>query len=247
MTTKSFTIAAIQPKAIYDNLPKTIATIKNALVWAETEKVDILCLPECYLQGYILDPTIAQTVSLDLNSSEFFDILHSLNAPNITLILGLIEKDKDKIYNTAVVIEKGKLIGKYRKNHIHHKENFFTCGTDYPIFEKRDIKYGINICYDSQFPESAEALTKQGVEVIFCPLNNSLPHITADKWRDQHIKYFVEKAKTNKCWVISSDVIEKSETNTGYGCTSLVNLQGEIVEYLEQSKPGKFVKQILVK
>lgn len=247
MITKSLTVAAIQVETIYDNLPKTTAIIKNALIWAEKEKVDILCFPECYLQGYILDPTKAQSVSLDLNSNEFLNRLSSLNTPKVTLILGLIEKVQGKIYNTAIVVEKGKLIGEYHKNHIHNKEGFFARGTDYPIFEKRDIKYGINICYDSQFPESAEELTKQGVKVIFCPLNNCLPHVTADKWRDQHIKYFVDKAKTNKCWVISSDVIEKSEANTGYGCTSLVNPEGEIIEYLEQSKPGKFVKQILIR
>jgi predicted amidohydrolase len=246
MSTQSLTVAAFQGKAIYEDIPQSLAVIKEAILWAGKTQVDILCFPECFLQGYILDEAKAYQASLDLFSDEFTLILESLYSEQTTIILGLIEKDRNDIFNTAVVVEDGKLTGKYRKRHIHNKERFFTGGADSPIFEKKGVKYGVNICYDSRFPESAEALVKQSAHVIFCPLNNSMPHDAAAEWKDRHIRILISKAKMSGCWIVSADVVEESAANTGYGCTSLVSPTGEVLEYLEQLKPGKFLKQISI-
>lgn len=238
------TIAAFQGRAIYDDVDKSLAVISKTVSWAESKNVDILCFPECFLQGYILDVDMARQVSLDLNSPEFDRILQQLQSDSITTILGVIEREGDSIYNTAVVIEKGKLMGKYRKHFIHNKESFFTAGLKFPIFKKKGITYGINICYDSRFPESAQALVKQGAQIIFCPLNNSLPHAKADEWRYKHIQYFMEKAQYSSCWIVSADVVDSSETNTGYGCTCVVNPAGKIIDEIEHSKEGGLVQNI---
>ena len=237
-------VAAYQGYALYNEPAKSQTVISEVLHWAGEHKIDILCFPECYLQGYILDEPQARKVSIDLTTDELMHIWRSIPSDGITVILGLIERDNRKLYNTAVVIENGMLIGKYRKHFIHNKETIFTCGTDFPVFEKNGIKYGINICYDSRFPETAEALAKQGAQLIFCPLNNSLPHAKADEWRDKHIEYFKTKAKLSGCWIVSADVIESSDTNTGYGCTCLVNPEGEVIDYLEHLKEGKLLHTV---
>lgn len=237
-------IASYQGFALYDELEKSVKVISEVVQWSEAHKVDILCFPECFLQGYILNEQKAGDVSIDLATAEITPILKALHTKETTVILGLIEREKEKIYNTAIVVEKGKIIGKYRKHFIHNKETIFTCGTDFPVFTKKDIKYGINICYDSRFPESAEALVKQGAKVIFCPLNNSLPHAKADEWKNKHIEYLIDKAKKSSCWIVSADVVEKSQTNTGYGCTCLVSPEGVVVEYLGHSKVGKLMSKI---
>ncbi|HYD35151.1 MAG TPA: carbon-nitrogen hydrolase family protein [Vitreimonas sp.] len=244
MTSTNVSVAAFQGQAIYSDIPKALKVIKETLQWAESKGVDILCFPECYLQGYTWSEEISRKVSIELHSADFKHILEQLHSYKTTVILGVIERDAEKIYNTAVVIEKGKLLGKYQKCHIHNKEEFFTCGTAYPIFKKKGIKYGINICYDSRFPDSTEALAKQGAQVIFSPLNNSLPHAKADDWKDKHLPYFIEKAKQSGCWIVTSDVVDNSETHTGYGCTALVSPDGKVIEYLEHSKQGNFLRKL---
>ncbi len=236
----TLTAAAYQGSALYGEVKRSLQVIKDVVQWAEDSRVDILCFPECFLPGYILEENRAQEMSLALDSQDFESVLKALKTENTTIILGLIEREKDKIFNTAVVIEKGRLVGKYRKHFIHHKETIFTPGTDFPIFDKNGIKYGINICYDSRFPETAEKLVKQGAQIIFCPLNNSLPHTKAVEWQNKHLEYLRTKAKTSGCWIMSADVVESSAANTGYGCTSLVSPKGEVIEYLEHLKVGKF-------
>jgi len=160
--------------------------------------------------------------------------------------LGLIERDQTKIYNTAVVIEKGKLAGKYRKQHLLKKEFFFTAGNASPIFIKNDFKFGINICSDTRFADSAIDMAHKGTKLFFFPLNNSLPHETASKWKDQHLKYWQEIAKKTKNWVITSDVIEESQNNTGFGFSVIIDPNGSVTKSIGHLKEGVLTHQCLI-
>lgn len=242
----TITLAAYQGRALYQDMPRNLQVIQQTLLWAEQAGVDILCFPECFLQGYILDPTTARAVALAIDSTELAHIALSLMSSRVTIILGLIEQAEPYLYNSAVVIEQGQIIGTYRKRYIHNKEMHFTPGESSPIFVKNGIRYGINICYDSRFPESAELLVKQGAQIIFCPLNNSLPHPKADEWRDKHIQYLIAKARQSHCWIVSADVVEESATHKGYGCTALLNPQGEIIEYVAHLEVNQFARTIVI-
>lgn len=83
------------------------------------------------------------------------------------LVFGVGEKKSGKYFNSAVVVNEGEIIGVYRKTHlIDPNESFFTPGKEYPIFEIKNLKYGINICYDSQFADAAKAVYDQGAQLV---------------------------------------------------------------------------------
>jgi predicted amidohydrolase len=234
------TVATYQGRHLYNEIKESIQVITKIVRWAENKEVDILCFPECFLQGYTLDEEQAREVSVDLRLMNF----NFLETNKVTVILGLIEREKRDIYNTAVVIENGKLVGKYRKHFLHSKEAFYSGGKEFPIYIKKGVKYGINICYDSRFDESVNALVEQGAELILCPLNNSLPHSKAKKWKEKHLLYLKNKAKQSGCWIVSADIVEQTKLRTGFGCTCLINPEGVVVEYLEQLKTGRLLKRI---
>jgi predicted amidohydrolase len=68
--------------------------------------------------------------------------------------ISLIEVERDRLYNTAVVVERGVLIGRYRKTRLLRGEAIFTPGADSPIFEAGGLRFGINICYGGRPPSS---------------------------------------------------------------------------------------------
>ncbi|MBI5631592.1 MAG: acyltransferase [Elusimicrobia bacterium] len=80
-------------------------------------------------------------------------------------------------YNTAVVIDAdGKILGKYRKNHIPHcapgfwEKYYFKPGNlGYPVFQTKYAKVGVYICYDRHFPDGARILGLNGAEIVFNP------------------------------------------------------------------------------
>jgi len=220
-------IGAIQPHDIQGDIVASLRVICRAMEQADAEGIDILCFPECFLQGYTLDSKETHERSIDLSSSEFETIMHTLQDYNVTIILGLIEKDDKGFYNTAAVIRQGTVLGTYRKVHLFERN--FRPGEAYPTFTGNDLPFGVNICYDARFTEGPTELTAQGAKVIFYPLNNRLPHEKASHYRDMHISNLVARAKENECWVVSSDVVAQDETHTGYGCTSIVDPQGAVV------------------
>jgi len=98
-------------------------------------------MPECFLQGYFPSKELAMKHSIDLNSGLFLDLLKKCALyQTTTLLLGLNEKDHNQIFNTVVVIEKGQLIGKYRKAYSYPPYDYYSLGNEFPIFEKKNTK-----------------------------------------------------------------------------------------------------------
>lgn len=89
------------------------------------------------------------------------------------IIMGLLESDGGRTYNTAVLIDReGRLAGKYRKTHLPlaEVEDGITPGSDYPVFDTDFGRIGILICWDFVFPETARILRLKGAEILFLPI-----------------------------------------------------------------------------
>ena len=187
-------IAAYQAKAVNGDRLEAIKTISKVL--ASTD-ADIVCFPECYLTGYFRKMPEAFNESIDLSSKDFGEVLATLAAFDQTVILGLIEREGNNLFNTAVVTKQGKLLGKYRKQHVN--ESAFLAWDQSPVFDQDGTTFGINICNDANYPECAKELSKLGAKIIFYPLNNTLPKEIADKWRSKHLENLIARARPPFC------------------------------------------------
>lgn len=239
----SYKIGAVQAQDIQGNTPAALRIVHEVMQRADDENINILCFPECFLQGYTLDDAETKERALDLHSAQFKEMLSTLANYKVTIILGLIEKGTVGFYNTAAVIQSGKLLGTYRKVHLF--EHNFLPGETYPVFTEDGLTFGINICYDARFSEGVAELAARGANVIFYPLNNRLPHEKAVNYRDKHIPNLVARAKESGCWVISSDVVAQDKIYTGFGCTAVVNPQGEVVSRVQELESGMVVVEPL--
>jgi predicted amidohydrolase len=238
----SFRIATVQAQDIQSNVPAALRVMHESMKRADTEGVDILCFPECFLQGYTLDDKETEERALNLASSEFETILHIFADYKVTIIVGLIEKDNEGLYNTAAVIQQGRLLGAYRKVHLFERN--FQPGEIYPAFAVGGLKFGVNICYDARFTEGPAELVTQGAKIIFYPLNNRLPHEKAVNYRDKHIPNLVARAKRSGCWVVSSDVVTQNEAYTGFGCTAIVSPLGKVISHVMELEKGMITVDI---
>ena len=50
------------------------------------------------------------------------------------IVLGLIEVEKGRLFNTAIVVDRGVLIGRYRKVHLLGSEHIFDAGSESRVF-----------------------------------------------------------------------------------------------------------------
>ena len=84
-------------------------------------------------------------------------------------IVGLIEADGDKFYNTSVLLGPSGIIGKYRKLHLPYigVDRFLNHGDEPLRVYDTDLgRIGLGICYDMNFPEHSRVLTLLGAELI---------------------------------------------------------------------------------
>jgi len=90
------------------------------------EGASLLCVPEAFLQGYLTDETPARQNALELTSPAFGAVLNRLPKTGPTIIMGLIEVQDGRLFNTAIVVERGAVVGRYRKAHLLGGERFFN-------------------------------------------------------------------------------------------------------------------------
>jgi len=144
-----------------DGMLKHLDTVAALFPW-----VDIICFSELCMSG--LDMNLAMPIpnpSLDR-------IIGWAQKTGKWIIPGsFYEKEKDKIYNTAVVISPdGEIATRYRKIFPWRPLEEVEAGDDFCTFDiPQKGRFGLCICYDIWFPELTRSLAWMGAEAVFCP------------------------------------------------------------------------------
>ncbi len=237
-------VAVCQVPDIREDIEASLRWIEKFAKQTEEDGVSLVCFPECFLQGYLTEKSLAKKYAVNIISSAFKEILKRLARYKPIIVFGIIEEENNHLFNTAVVIKKGELMGKYRKTHLLKGEQIFKAGSEYPVFEINDLKFGINICYDTQFAESITNLAKQGARLILCPSNNMMRYETAEKYKHLHHEMRIERVKESKIWLLSADVTGERDGRIAYGPTSAINPDGKVVVQVPLMKTGMVVAEI---
>jgi predicted amidohydrolase len=189
--------------------PKDSTPEKNMDLWcgqidaAGKLGLDIVCLSEAILQiGTGRDVnTLAEPIPGP--STERLGAAAKRN--RIWVVAGLTERDGDRVYNTAVLLDReGRLAGKYRKVHLPREEwlKGITPGTEYPVFRTDFGTIAIQVCYDWFFPEPAAIFAQRGAEILFAPTwGDTMPD---QDGRAQGETIFRTRARDNGLYLVPS-------------------------------------------
>jgi len=150
------------------NLARIIKGIKKA-------NAHLIVLPELPFTGYLFeDREELKNLAQPLNDSPIVDSLINLcKEKNFHIVSGFAEKDKDRLFNSALLIGPQGILQVYRKLHLFFNEkNIFDPG-DLPLEVStiNDAKTGLLVCFDYMFPEAARKLALQGADIIAHPSN----------------------------------------------------------------------------
>lgn len=237
-------IAAAQTADYRNDIPSALAALHAFSQQAETAGATLLCFPEGYLQGYVTEEAAAREVALDLQSTAFADLLDRFPAGGPVLVVGLIEAEGDRLFNTAIVASGGRLLGRYRKTHLLPGERAFTTGDGPQVFEVESLRFGVNICFDTNFPEAARAVADLGARLLVCPANNMLRREAARRWKEAHNAIRGERCRETGLWLLSSDVAGERDGRVAWGPTAVLSPRGEVAAQLPLGVPGLLVHDL---
>ena len=196
---------------------ENLATFSKLVDQAGAQNADIVCLPEGVTIVGTQHDYVSASEPVPGPTTKFLGEVARKN--NLYIVAGLLEKDGDVVYNTAVLIDrKGNFAGKYRKTSLPREEidGGITPGDSFPVFDTDFGRIGMMICWDVTFPEPARALAQQGAEIIFLPI-----------WGGD-IKLTMARAIENQVYVVSStyDMI-----------SAVFDLEGNVLEEAKDNNP----------
>lgn len=232
-------LGACQTPEILGDVDAALRVVRDFAGQADAAGVDLLLFPECFLQGYLVTEEHLGAYALELDSPSFAAVLTQLAQVRQMLVLGMIERVGGLFHNTAVVIAGGKVVGRYRKTFLVGGESRFTAGDSYPVFECAGVRFGINICYDTQHPQAAAAVAAAGAQALLVPAQNMMRREKAFWWQDRHNEIRACRARETGMWLASADVTgERDGTHLGLGPTGFLNPAGELVSQVPAGVPG---------
>jgi predicted amidohydrolase len=153
------------------NLAAMIAKLESAVAAGAL----LTIFPECSLSGYCFDSReeaipYAETIP-GPSCERLAGVCSRLGA---FAIMGMLEATEDKLFNACVLVGPNGIVASYRKIHLPFLGiDRFTDPGDRPfeVNSAGELRVGMNICYDSAFPESARVMALDGADLIALPTN----------------------------------------------------------------------------
>lgn len=229
-------VAVAQIELVHKDKAKNLENIKKNIKKASEQKADIIAFPEYSYTGYILDDSDYLDLAEDLDGNFINTLKKEAVENNIYIIAGYIEKDKEKLYNSAIFLDnKGNILLNYRKTYLWKKENkYFDSLENYKVIETEFGKVGILICYDMEFPEPARKLGLLGADIVFVP--SCFSNYAENRW-DIELN---ANALFNLYYVVGVNVVDK------YCCgkSKIINPNGKNLIEASRDKEELLVEDI---
>lgn len=171
---------------------------------------------------------------------------------DVTRELGLVmpicffEVDGTQFYNSVAILDRGEVLGVYRKSHIpdgtgYQEKYYFRPGnTGFRVWETSLGRVGVGICWDQWFPEVARALTLAGADVLLYPTaigsepTNPDPLCTKDRWQ----KAMIGHAVCNVVPVMAVNRVGEENGRTFYGHSFAADCNGTVLEERTDAEEG---------
>ena len=229
-----------------------VQMIKKQIDESVNKNIQIISFPELSITGYTCGDLFNQDILIDKSYEGLKDLVDYSKDKMIVIIVGSPIKCENKLYNCAVVINNGKILGIVPKTYIPNYNEFYEMrwfkssndlkikeinlfneivpiGVDLIFTSKLDdeLKFGVEICEDvwSLYPKSND-YASSGASIIF---NLSASNETIGKYdfRKELIK--MQSVKTISGYVYSSSGINESSTDLLFSGSSLIYENGKLL------------------
>ena len=174
-TSTTVKIAGVQMEPRLGEVGANLEAVLAGLQVAARAGAKLVVFPECALTGYGFgDRDEAMAVAEPVPGPSVDRIASACEDLNTHAIVGMLERDGDRLFNACALIGPAGVVSTYRKVHLPYLgvDRFADPGDrPFEVVEAAGIKIGMHICYDGAFPEPARVMTLLGAELIVLPTN----------------------------------------------------------------------------
>ena len=215
--------AAVQFTIQLGDIDANVASVRSALARVAAQGVQLAVLPEVWSRGF----EYRNLTDLAKRTPELVEEMGRLSAEhNLVLVGSLPEPAGDKVCNTAYILDKGKLVGTYRKIHLFslmNEDRAFTGGDRWTVVDTSIGRIGVFICYDLRFPELARRLAVEGAEILVVP--GEWPKPREEHWRT----LLRARAIENQLFVVAANCCGVTGKLDFFGSSLIIGPKGELL------------------
>lgn len=252
---RPLTIAACQLGPIERGTPRgpVVARLVALLREAHRRGASVAVFPEMALTTFfprwtLPEDELARMFEREMPGPETQPLFDEAARLGMGFCLGYCEETPDgRRYNTAILVERGAIVGKYRKVHVPgddapdpaillpHLERYYFRDGDLgiPVFPAFGAETGMLICNDRRWPEPWRVLGLQGAELVCLGFNSPSQLPDAPEMNPfrtfHHLVPMQAAAYQNGIWIVATAKAGREGGCDMMGNSCIIAPSGEVV------------------
>jgi NAD+ synthase (glutamine-hydrolysing) len=244
-------VAAGSPRVEPANPKRNLIYIREAMERAEQERAALLVLPELCLTGYTCGDLFHQNTLLQAAEEAMRELLQSTQRLNIITVIGVPLPVRNRLYNTAAVIQGGRLLGLVPKRYLpnykeFYEERWFASGADATeqtvLYAGMEVPFGmdllfragvekctfgVEICEDLWAVSPPSLDLARGGALILCNLSASNEVIGKNAYRRDLVR--IQSGRCVSAYVYAGSGVGESTTDLVFGGSLFIAENGTLL------------------
>lgn len=155
----------------------------------------LILFPELALVGYPPEDLLLRADLFPRCERALAEILRQVD--DMYVVLGLPERDDNRVYNAAFVLHQQRVIARYHKHalpnySVFDEKRYFTAGTEPCVIDIAGVPMGITVCEDIWVDEPVTRCVQAGARLIL-NINASPYHLRKDAERHQVVQRHIQR------------------------------------------------------
>lgn len=234
-------LAAVQMDVQIFEKKRNLRVVLEKLLQAARAGAKLVIFPECALTGYCFNTLEeARPLAESIPGPSTEKVAIAARELGCTVVLGMLEREGEAVYNSAAVITPDGILGSYRKVHL------LCLGIDrydvpgdkaFPVFDTPSARLGVNICFDCSFPESGRVLKLKGAQVLAIPTNWP---VASDTWAHTPIV----RATENHIIVAAADRVGEERGFRFAGHSQIIDPEGRVLASAGETEEAVLIADV---
>ena len=217
--------------------------IEKALSMMSEKQVDLYVLPELFNTGYmfISPKELAELAEIAKDGHTCQSLLNFAQKSGTAVIFGFAEKAAEGIFNSCAFIDSDGNFKLYRKLHLFYNEKRYFVPGNQPleVFEYRNAKIGMMVCFDWIFPEVTRCLALMGADIV-CHPANLVMHYCQETMKARSIENHIFTVTANR-------IGEENRGESGFkftGKSQITDCNGNVIYRASEDKEESYFADI---
>ena len=222
-------IAVVCMNSPLGEIEKNLERMGMFIQEAEEKGTDLICFPELSITGYRLEDPLY--IYDGYGPEKVLERVEALARKHgLMLLAGMVEPSNGtKPYISQVIAGPDGILGAYRKTHLSPNEReTYRAGKQLDIFSLKGTRFGVQLCYESHFPEISTVMALKGAEILIIP--HASPRGTPAEKAESWLRHLPSRAFDNGLYVLAYNQVGNNQNGFLFpGVAVAINPSGRVI------------------